>query len=310
MKTNNIMNTQNLDGEYAVFAKMSVEWKQIWCVKKEKGVEFHCNFVINNAKDTTCELCVSLLYAESNYQDFSARELYDYTTRKCPPIRISHETITPSYDSVAYNDVTFEYPYSDLLSVEDSFKTKLTFKREEVRLFTLCLKYNNRHFPCEAIFPLEILGEKKLLSKPEYFIQCADKTDIVLVPFDNNGEYNDPAYIAALQKIAESKTPVEKTSESRTVFKPRPLNCNPLSEALRKVMDTNMLSSPDVGNIIHVDSKVNEVASVRNIPWDEFFKPDTEYYISNALLALVDNQYIRSSLRVKYLITSLRKKGL
>lgn len=89
-----------------------------------------------------------------------------------------------------------------------------------------------------------------------------------------------------------------------------PLNNNPLSEALRKVMNDRILSSHATNRIIFVDSDVNQAASMYRIPWDEIFKPDTEYYISNALLALVDNRYINSTLRVKYLITDLREKGL
>lgn len=308
--TNSIMNTQNIDEEYAAFARMSVEWKQIWCVKKGTGVELHCKFVINNAKDKSCKICGSLHYAESDYMDMDIKELYDFSTRKCPPIRESGKEITPSYESATFKDVMFRYPYSDLIDVDDDFMTKLMFKQSEVRLFRLSIVYNNKHFPCEAIFPLKIVGEKKLFRKPEYRIRCADKSDIVIVPFDNNGVCNDPKFVASLQKEVRSKAHASNATQNKPSHKPVPLNNNPLSEALRKVMNDRILSSHATNRIIFVDSDVNQAASMYRIPWDEIFKPDTEYYISNALLALVDNRYINSTLRVKYLITDLREKGL
>lgn len=310
MNNNNIVNTQNIDEEYAAFAKMSVEWKQIWCVKKETGVELHCSFVINNAKDKSCRLGASLHYAESDYMDMDVKELYDFSTRKCPPIRESGKVITPSYESAIFNDVMFRYPYSDLLDVDDDFMTKLMFKQSEVRLFRLSMVYNNRCFPCEAIFPLEIFGEKKLFRKIEYSILCPDKTDGVIVPFDNNGACNDSKFVASLQKEVRSKAPANNVINNSPAPKPMPLNNNPLSEALRKVMNDRVLSSHATNRIIFVDSDVNQAASMYRIPWDEIFKPDTEYYISNALLALIDNRYIESTLRAKYLITDLREKGL
>lgn len=310
INTNSIMNTQNIDEEYAAFARMSVEWKQIWCVKTETGVELHCSFVINNAKDKSCKLGASLHYAESDYMDMDVKELYDFSTRKCPPIRESDKIIIPSYESAMFNDMMFRYPYSDLLYVDDDFMTKLMFKQSEIRLFRLSIVYNNRCFPCEAIFPLEIIGEKKLFRKTEYSILCPDKSDVVIVPFDNNGVCNDPKFVASLQNEVRSKVPASNVTEHKPSPKPVPLNNNPLSEALRKVMNDRILSSHANGRILFVDDDVNQAARMYRIPWDEIFKLDTEYYISNALLALIDYQYIRSTHRVKYLITDLREKGL
>lgn len=297
-ETNNNITMTEQDKEYAVYAQASVRWENVWCTQSSTGVVVHCYFRLYKMKNVPCKLKVSV------YSDMIP--IKELVIHGYPSSFEQTKLLEPVFDPTVYTDLSFEIPYSVFCLEDDSLISKMMFRDEGAFNLQFSIIYNDNLLACLAFHKIRVLAEKKIFGKIKYSIT---EDDFVYVPMNNNGECNDPDFIdTTSEKIQEptyNQAPKEEGKETPAIPE-----INPLSKAMRELLNLGVLSDSDEKRVIMIESEVKNADSQFNIQWNDVYIPNADYPISSALMKLVDMRCIKDSLRVKHLMASLRKKRI